>query len=144
MQMVLSNDEDARKLVLLMEEQRDLQIVHEQRITQVETRLSVVEIKQTTLDKALEKLVDLVAGQATKTTLNEAAIVAIRERTDILADHMEKVTDRLASKQEDDGAKATKMETRMARLDAQMNVVKAIGAALIGAAALVGLEHFFH
>ena len=127
--------EDTR-LIEKMQAQHALQIVHEQRITQVETRLSVAEVKMSGFDVALQKLTDIMSVQANKTTLNEAAIDAYRQRTDLFADHMEKAIDRLTDKQEG-------QSKDMASLKTQMNVVKGIGAALAGAGALVVVEHFF-
>ena len=137
--------EDTR-LQVVMEEQRQVQqvqIVHEQRIASLETRTTVIEVKQNQLESALtqqatsmSKLADTVAEQVVKTTIHDGAIGAIKDRTDIMAAHMERATDRLTEKQE----QGTK---KMERLETQMSVVKAIGAALVGAAALVGIEHFF-
>jgi ATP-dependent Zn protease len=104
--------------------------------TQLDRRLSIVEFGQADLKTIVQQLAGLQSDQGKKTALNEAAILAIKERTDTFAEHMEKAVDRLTDKQEDAGKKVASLET-------QMNVVKAIGAATVGAGVLVAIEHFF-
>jgi hypothetical protein len=133
------SDEETKdtQLQAIVEEQKQLHIVHERRLTEVETRMTVFEVRQSSFDSSLQKLTEAMTIQANKATLNEAAITAIKERTDLFAQHMETAIDRLTDKQEDSGKE-------MASLKTQMNVVRGIGAALVGAGALVALEHFFH
>src|SRR2546421_6077986 len=143
MQIVPSTPDDAQqKLALLMEEQRDLHVIHEQRLTQVETRISVVEVKLPRVEAALEKLTDIVAVQVTQSTLNEAAITAIRERTDQFADHMEKATDRLMDKQDADGIAVSKLETRMGKQETKMGAVQAVGLTAVGIVLTMLAQHF--
>src|SRR5690242_14074300 len=98
-----------------MTEQQQLHIVHEQRLTQVETRMTTIEVKLPFLENAIGKLTDIVDRQDRQVTLNEAAIVAIRDRTDQFADHMEKAADRLTDRQEQSDARISKLEGQVGR-----------------------------
>lgn len=89
---------DERRWFGLMEEQQRIHLLHEQRITeqgtliqQVDHRLTIVEVGQSTMEKALEKLMTALEIQARQGTLNEAAIVAIRDRTDEHNRHIEEM-----------------------------------------------------
>lgn len=124
----------------LMEENRERYIVTDQRLTQVETRvtahetrLTVVEVQQGRLEKAMEKLADVMAVQANKTTLNEAAIIAIKDRTDDHNSQIKAITER-----------QTDMDKLMAglqpRLNALWGIVAVIGTAVAGAI----ISHFLH
>jgi len=98
---------------------------------QVETRITVIETKQSRIDTVLERLTDLQSVQGQKTALNEAAIIAIRDRTDTFAEHMEKTSDRLTNKQETSETRLGKLESRADRQDTKWSIVQAIGAAAI-------------
>jgi hypothetical protein len=91
-----------------MDEQKSLQTVHEQRIAQVETRMTILEVNQARFDEALARLTDLVATQVRQSTINEAAIVAIRDRTDEYSRHIEQ----LAQTQIDAGKLLVEMKSR--------------------------------
>ncbi len=122
---------DAR-LVDLMEEQRNVQIVHEQRIASLETRTTVIEVKQGQLEGAMSKLADVMAVQARQATLNEAAIVAIKERTD---DHNSQIKELTAGH--------VAMKEEVGEIRSKFGVIWRVLATVGGAGVLVALEYIF-
>lgn len=151
-------DNDAQqdtRLQEVMDEQKQLHVVHEQRLTQVETRITTIEIKLPFLENAITKLTDIGDKLERQTTLNEAAIVAIRDRTDQFADHMEKATDRLTEKQEKtneridmlESERISKLENKVGKQDTKWKIAQAILLVLltiIGTMILSHLQTFFH
>lgn len=83
-------DADEQAVRAMMEQQRSVRVV-EEKIASLETRTTVIEVKQGQFDIALAKLADVMAIQANKTTLNEAAILAIEKRTDDHNKHIEEL-----------------------------------------------------
>lgn len=115
----------------------------QQRITTVEKtvllhgeRLTVVEAAQTDLKAIVARLTDMASEHGKSLALNDAATVAIRERTDILADNMEKITERLTEKQEKNQEKNDdrlgKVESRLDKQETRWGFLQAIGVASAG------------
>lgn len=127
-----------------MEEQRNVQAIHEQRITQVEqkitqvdTRVSIVEVKQSRYEVALEKLADIMAIQATKTTLTESAIDTLKDGQ---AQH-HKTMEEMKREQVDTGKVLVKLESTSGF---SVGAWKTLGVALAGAVVTVIVTHFLH
>ena len=139
--------DDSKHLRLMREEQQQVQ----QRITLVETtvtqhaqRLTVVELTQIDLKNIVaslaasnEKATDLAHTLSQKAAINEMTIVAVKERTDQFADHMEKVVDSLVAKQEDTTKKVERHETKW-------GVLQAVALAVMGVLIAILVQHFFH
>lgn len=132
------------RIVQSMEEQRNLQAIHEQRITrveqqitQVDTRVAVIEVKQARYETALEKLADIMAIQATKTTLTEAAIDTLKDGQE----QHHKTMEEMKREQVDTGKVLAKLEST-AGLSA--GVWKTLGIGLAGATAAAFITHFLH
>lgn len=135
------NDEsEYNHMAAMMDEQRNLQAIHEQRITQVEqkitqvdSRVTVVEVGQRRLETALEKLTDIMAVQATKTTLTESAIDALKKGQEQHHTHLEEM-----KRESVDVGKV------LEQMKSQMNVLKAIGMAFVSAVVSVLVAHYLH
>lgn len=136
----------SRDLDIVMEEmegQRNVQIVHEQRIASLETRTTVIEVRQNQLDSAMVKQANALTDLAIKATIHDAAIDQLKQGNELHARHIEDIDRKHGDEIKELIKERAAIDKKVDAVESKVTVIwKTIGA-IGGTLVLVVLEYIF-
>ena len=120
-------------------EQEERVISVSQRVTEVERRVTIVEVRHDQIANAVAKIGDTMAAISDKALLHDAAIVAIRERTDQQGQQHQQTMEEI----KDIRKEQVKTSENLIGVKTQVRTLWTIAGSVAGAAGMVLIEYIF-